>query len=155
MLLIFRSNIPLHTHKNLKEGIHCRLFPSPCDHRSVTTQNVGRLTLWPRRFHSYHSCLNRLSATVSVKVRNTPAEIWYPHTELNCDLWFRKPLLYPFELWGLLKRANCLLHTVRHTHVSTRLFGFKSYIHLLPNSPPTMNNNICQISAHHTHGVHQ
>ena len=25
---------------------------------------------------------------------------WYPHPELNGDPRFRKPLLYPFELWG-------------------------------------------------------
>ena len=25
---------------------------------------------------------------------------WYPHQELNLDQRFRKPLLYPFELWG-------------------------------------------------------
>ena len=25
----------------------------------------------------------------------------YPHPELNGDPRFRKPLLYPFELWGL------------------------------------------------------
>ncbi len=28
-----------------------------------------------------------------------PAD-WYPHPELNRDQRFRKPLLYPFELWG-------------------------------------------------------
>ena len=26
---------------------------------------------------------------------------WYPHPELNRDQRFRKPLLYPFELWRL------------------------------------------------------
>ena len=26
---------------------------------------------------------------------------WYPHPELNGNPRFRKPLLYPFELWGL------------------------------------------------------
>ena len=25
---------------------------------------------------------------------------WYPHPELNGNQRFRKPLLYPFELWG-------------------------------------------------------
>ena len=25
---------------------------------------------------------------------------WYPHPELNGNPRFRKPLLYPFELWG-------------------------------------------------------
>ena len=25
---------------------------------------------------------------------------WYPHPELNRDQRFRKPPLYPFELWG-------------------------------------------------------
>jgi hypothetical protein len=25
---------------------------------------------------------------------------WYPHSELNRNQRFRKPLLYPFELWG-------------------------------------------------------
>jgi hypothetical protein len=27
--------------------------------------------------------------------------VWYPHPELNGNQRFRKPLLYPFELWGL------------------------------------------------------
>ena len=29
---------------------------------------------------------------------------WYPHPELNRDQRFRKPPLYPFELWG--QQAN-------------------------------------------------
>src|SRR5262245_16964362 len=31
---------------------------------------------------------------------------WYPHPELNRDQRFRKPPLYPFELWGLQRQAD-------------------------------------------------
>ena len=32
---------------------------------------------------------------------NRDPQGWYPHPELNGNPRFRKPLLYPFELWGL------------------------------------------------------
>ena len=32
--------------------------------------------------------------------------VWYPHPELNGNPRFRKPLLYPFELWGRDSRKN-------------------------------------------------
>jgi hypothetical protein len=35
----------------------------------------------------------------AVRQRGYPGG-WYPHPELNGDQRFRKPLLYPFELWG-------------------------------------------------------
>src|SRR5262245_45678846 len=35
-------------------------------------------------------------------VRCSPRLNWYPHPELNGDRQFRKLLLYPFELWGLV-----------------------------------------------------
>jgi hypothetical protein len=31
---------------------------------------------------------------------------WRPHPELNWDQRFRKPLLYPFELWGQIPRCE-------------------------------------------------
>ena len=31
---------------------------------------------------------------------------WYPHPELNGNQRFRKPLLYPFELWGQRRQEN-------------------------------------------------
>jgi hypothetical protein len=31
---------------------------------------------------------------------------WYPHPELNGDPRFRKPLLYPFELWGQPRKRS-------------------------------------------------
>jgi hypothetical protein len=31
---------------------------------------------------------------------------WCPHPELNWDQRFRKPLLYPFELWGQCRRCR-------------------------------------------------
>lgn len=34
---------------------------------------------------------------------------WYPHPELNRDQRFRKPPLYPFELWGQAPRKRGIL----------------------------------------------
>jgi hypothetical protein len=50
---------------------------------------------------------------------------WYPHPELNRDQRFRKPLLYPFELWGrarmkLSTRARC--DKRRNGHPLSRTF---------------------------------
>src|ERR1039457_7567196 len=40
------------------------------------------------------------TAKVGMPSRSPKGAGWCPHPELNWDQRFRKPLLYPFELWG-------------------------------------------------------
>jgi hypothetical protein len=46
---------------------------------------------------------------------------WYPHPELNRDQRFRKPPLYPFELWGQWPYIHRVTH--RSGQVSYQLEG--------------------------------
>jgi hypothetical protein len=54
-------------------------------------------------------------------------EDWYPRPELNRDLRFRKPLLYPFELRGHPGRS-----AVRQLAAPASLLPLK-YCHTAPN----------------------
>ena len=50
---------------------------------------------------------------------------WYPHPELNGDQRFRKPLLYPFELWGRNPSKYGLLRLCAANHEGHILLGCK------------------------------
>jgi hypothetical protein len=45
---------------------------------------------------------------------------WYPHEELNLDQRFRKPLLYPFELWGQATDYTLVTQQQRDGYCSIR-----------------------------------
>src|SRR5713101_9191223 len=78
------------TRKSTTTGLRSLRWTSPTRARRANQPCAcAGLGLWP----DGRKIVNRKS-----KIVNPPK--WYPHPELNRDQRFRKPPLYPFELWG-------------------------------------------------------
>jgi hypothetical protein len=71
------------------------LKPSLCAGLLLSRGFPSAAFLSAQRIHFWPLYPVRRKSTVKVLVGK-----WYPHPELNRNQRFRKPPLYPFELWG-------------------------------------------------------
>ena len=78
---------------------------SPHHTGSTMRRSFNRLSLMPIAAHGLLATCQHPGSPApqdtshTIKVAFDPGS-WYPHPELNRDQRFRKPPLYPFELWG-------------------------------------------------------
>ncbi len=80
---------------------------------------------------------------------------WYPHPELNGDQRFRKPPLYPFELWGRNRPENltpssgeCKKHGARTFPSTAICHNSRSLKVNCPNSGSQQGENAADKGTH-------